>query len=89
MPVPVPGPGSLIWSLGQTNLSKMHTLSRCTRCKWPLMWAQNMCAQPKHTHSAGQLFRHSQENETQVGEMKRKFVCVIELNVKTNFKYRL
>lgn len=50
------------------------------------MWAQNMCAQPKHTHSAGQLFRHSQENETQVGEIKRKVEVVIEWNLKTSYE---
>lgn len=49
------------------------------------MWAQNMCAQPKHTHSAGQLFRHSEENVTQVGEMKRKAEVVIEWSVKTYY----
>lgn len=48
------------------------------------MWAQNMCAQPKHTHSAGQLFRHSEENLRQVGEIKRK--VVIEWNLKTSYE---
>lgn len=50
------------------------------------MWAQNMWAQPKHTHSAGQLFRHSEENETQVGEIKRKVEVVIEWNLKTSYE---